>query len=98
MDNFKLHLALENTFSLADFANLYVDENKPWALFDNPEQLNIVITNLVMILLNVAWLLKPFLSETSDRIFEIIGADKDGKSWEEKPFQVKPEILFPKIQ
>lgn len=97
LDNFKLHVALENTFSLADFANLYIDENKPWALSDNPEQLNIVITNLTMILLNVAWLLKPFLPQTSDRIFEILGADKNGNSWEEKPFQVRPEILFPKI-
>jgi len=96
IDNFKLHVALENVFSLADFANLYIDEHKPWALSESPEKLNVVITNLVMILLNVAWLLKPFLPETSDRIFEILGADKDGKSWEEKPFQVKPQILFPK--
>ena len=98
LDNFKLHIALENTFSLADFANLYIDENKPWAISGNPEKLNIVMTNLVVILLNIAWLLKPFLPQTSDRIFEILGADKAGKSWEDKPFQVKPEILFPKIQ
>ena len=98
LDNFKLHLALENVFSLADFANLFVDEHKPWALGDNPEHLNEVMMNLIVILLNVAWLLKPFLPETSNRIFEVLGADKDGKSWEEKPFQVRPKILFPKIQ
>ena len=98
INDFKLHLALENVFSLVDFANLYIDENKPWALAENPEKLNLVITNLVVLLLNVAWLLKPFLPETSDRIFKIIGADKGGKSWEEKPFLVKPEILFPKIE
>ena len=98
INNFKLHVALENIFSLADFANLYVDEHKPWALSGDPELLNSVITNLVVILLNVAWLLKPFLPNTSDRIFEILGADKDGKSWEEKPFLVKPKILFPKLQ
>ncbi len=97
IDEFKLHIALENIFSLIDFANLYIDENRPWALSDNPERLNEVITNLIMILLNIAWLLKPFLPGTSDRIFEIIGADKKGKSWEEKPFLVKPAILFPKI-
>lgn len=98
LNNFKLHLALENVFSLADFANLYIDENKPWTLSDNPKKLDEVITNLIMILLNVAWLLKPFLPATSDNIFEILGADKDGNSWEEKPFQVKSKILFPKIQ
>ena len=98
INEFKLHIALENIFSLVDSANLYVDENKPWALSESPERLNEVMTNLITILLNVAWLLKPFLPNTSDRIFEILGADKDGKSWEEKPFQVKPEILFPKIQ
>ncbi len=96
INNFKLHIALENVFSLIDFANLYIDESKPWALSGSPERLNIVITNLIMVLLNVAWLLKPFLPQTSDEIFEIIGADKDGKSWEEKPFLVKPAILFPK--
>ncbi|MEK7203535.1 MAG: methionine--tRNA ligase [Patescibacteria group bacterium] len=98
INEFKLHIALENVFSLIDFANLYVDEHKPWTLSSDPERLNAVITDLVVILLNVAWLLKPFLLGTSDKIFGIIGADKDGKSWEEKPFLVKPEILFPKIQ
>ena len=98
INNFKLHIALENIFSLVDFANLYIDEHKPWSLGDNPEHLNEVMTNLIVILLNVAWFLKPFLPETSNRIFGILGADKDGKSWEEKPFQVKPEILFPKIE
>ncbi|OHB17022.1 MAG: methionine--tRNA ligase [Parcubacteria group bacterium RIFCSPLOWO2_01_FULL_40_65] len=97
IDNFKLHIALENVFSLVGFANLYIDEHKPWAISGNPEKLNIVMTNLIVILLNVAWLLKPFLPETSSNIFEILGADKDGKSWEEKPFQVRPRILFPKI-
>ncbi|MEK7659434.1 MAG: class I tRNA ligase family protein [Patescibacteria group bacterium] len=97
INNFKLHLALENTFSLVDFANLFIDQHKPWALNDNPERLNEVMTNLIMILLNVAWLLKPFLPDTSDSIFEVLGADKNGNSWEDKPFQVKPKILFPKI-
>lgn len=97
INNFKLHLALENIFSLADFANLFIDEHKPWILADRPEHLNEIIANLLMILLNIAWLLKPFLPESSDKIFEIIGADKEGKSWEEKPFFVKPTILFPKI-
>lgn len=97
INNFKLHLALENIFSLADFANLFIDEHKPWALSDNPERFNEVMTNLVMILLNIAWLLKPFLPDTSDNIFKVLGADKNGKSWEDKPFQVRPKILFPKI-
>ncbi|TSC90833.1 MAG: methionyl-tRNA synthetase [Parcubacteria group bacterium Gr01-1014_2] len=97
INNFKLYIALESVFSLADFVNLYIDENKPWALSENPERLNVVITNLVVILLNIAWFLKPFLPETSDRIFEVLGADKNGNSWEEKPFKVKPQILFPKI-
>ena len=98
INNFKLHIALENIFSLVDFANLYIDENKPWAISSNPEKLNTVITNLIVILLNVAWLLKPFLPATSDSIFQILGADKDGNSWEEKPFQVQSKILFPKLQ
>lgn len=97
IDNFKLHIALENTFSLVDLANSYIDEHKPWALSENPEKLKEVITNLVVILLNVAWLLKPFLPETSNNIFEILGADKDGNSWEDKPFRVKSKILFPRI-
>ena len=98
INNFKLHIALENIFSLADFANLYIDEHKPWALGDNPENLNKIMTNLLLILLNVAWLLKPFIPQTSDNIFEILGADKDGNSWKEKPFVVKSRILFSKIQ
>ena len=98
INEFKLHIALENVFSLVDFANSYVDEHKPWTLSGEPERLNAVITNLVVILLNVTWLLKPFLPRTSDEIFEILGADKDGKSWEEKPFAMKPKILFPKLQ
>ena len=98
INGFRLHIALEYIFSLVDFANLYVDEHKPWALSGEPERLNAVITDLVVILLNVAWLLKPFLPETSDNVFQVLGADKDGNSWEEKPFKVSPKILFPKIK
>lgn len=99
ISEFKLHTALSNIFELSDFANLFIDEHKPWTLSGQPEHLNEVMNNLVAVLLNIAWLLKPFLPETSDKICDSLGVEKNIESWDMHDFKIKKAgILFPKLE
>jgi len=98
INEFKLHTALDNVFSLVSFANLFVDEHKPWSLSDRPEHLNEIMVNLMKIILNIAWLLSPFLPETADKILGIFGAREKIRNWDGYNFEIKKaDILFPKI-
>ena len=71
MDNFQYSKAFDYTWTKVQKINKEIDEEKPWALKDNPEKLNEVLTNLVSEILEVGNLLNPFLPETAEKIFNI---------------------------
>lgn len=76
IDNFKLHEALGNIWEIVAYANAYIDDKKPWALKDKPEEFLRVMTNLVLMITSIGWNLYPFMPETSDKIFEILGIER----------------------
>ncbi len=85
---FKFNEALAVIWNLISFGDKYVNQNKPWEKGDKNREVKNkkTITNLMLILSNVAELLKPFLPETSEKISQNI--KRQGK---------KCPILFPKI-
>jgi len=95
---FKLHETLAAVWNLLAFANSYIDLHKPWAEDEDAQDFLTTITSVLDIILNVAWLIKPFMPETSDRIFDAFGASPDSKQWNGFKFKVnKTEPLFPRI-
>ncbi|MEX1063932.1 MAG: methionine--tRNA ligase [Candidatus Paceibacterota bacterium] len=99
IDNFRLHEALANVWELLAYANSFLDFHKPWAKDEDAEDLLLTLTTVLGIILNAAWFLKPFMPETSDKIFETFGADEDYKSWIGRKFVVKKvEPLFPRLK
>ncbi len=61
--------ALEYIWNKVREANKYVDEHKPWALVKTDSvKLGEVMTNLLGQLGSIAFLLKPFLPETAEKI------------------------------
>ena len=88
----------------------YIDENKPWELKKQGKQrkLNWVIYGLLDSLHQLAWQIRPFLPETSNKIAEALGLKKllvkqpDYKdSWANikpgtKVRKIKP--LFPRLE
>ena len=69
LDNLSPQLALEYIWNTKiQEANKYVDEKQPWAL--SGDQLKEVLENLVNAVRQIAFNIKPYLPETSDKISE----------------------------
>ena len=99
--------AIDEIFTLLRRANKYVDETTPWILGKDPEQkerLDTVLYNLLETIRIAATLLKPFLPETAERIFQQLNIEPS--TWDDlDTFGYlpaghtvgKPEILFARI-
>ena len=88
MNAFEFSRAFEYLWSKVQDINKRIDEEKPWSLAKNgeTEKLQECMQNLILDLLNVNYMLSPFIPQTTEKIFEIF----------ENPI-APPEIpLFPK--
>ena len=88
MNEFRFKEAFDYTWEKVQAINKKIDDEKPWVLAKEGkvEKLNQVFSDLVLALVEVSELLKPFLPETASKISDIF----DG--------QIEPpkEPLFPK--
>ena len=107
MDAMRIADAIDDIFALLRRANKYVDETEPWILGKpggDANRLATVLYNLLECIRIGATLLKPFMPETAEKIFEQIGC-RDQTLEEAKKFGLltagtaigKPEILFARI-
>ncbi|MDD5731832.1 MAG: methionine--tRNA ligase [Patescibacteria group bacterium] len=85
-EEYRFDKVLEKIWEKVHEANKYVDDEKPWAIKDNPEKLNEVMNNLLNSIKSIGEALKPFMPETSEKILKIFESEKI----------VKAEPLFPK--
>ena len=109
MDEFQLHLALEEVFKLIQRANKYIDETAPWVLARDEAKkprLASVMYNLLEALRVALIMLTPFMPDSCAKAFEQIGAAAEHTTWEHAgeygvlPADVKVhkgETLFPRI-
>ena len=109
MERFQFQDALEEIFRVIDRANKYIDENMPWALAKDESKksrLATVMYNLLETVRICATLLLPFMPDTAAKIFERIGADEAGRTWDRANVWgslarnvtvVKGDALFPRI-
>jgi methionyl-tRNA synthetase len=95
--------ALAAIFMLVEWANKFVDTEKPWELKDDPKKQQEILGTLLEAIRQIALALQPFLPETADKIAKSLGVHLDGdfaqlKEWGAmKEFRLtKPGILFPK--
>jgi len=100
--NFMLHDAAGSAFAILDIANAYIDEKKPWTLVKEDEAAFLaVMTTVTKLTLTASWLLNPFIPETTEKVFNLFGADDKlpPEGLDERKFAIKPdrEVLFPKI-
>ena len=109
MDEFQLHLALEEVFKLIQRANKYIDETSPWVLARDEAKkprLASVMYNLLEALRVSLSMLTPFIPACCEKAFAQIGAEKVHTTWDKAgeygvlPAEVsvhKGETLFPRI-
>ena len=100
VNKFKLHEALAKIWELFDYANAYIDENKPWIdVSEHPEHFLKTITSLVYLIINTAKMLWPFLPGTAEKIYRTF--DYDGKTEDLEGYKfkvIKIEPLFPRLK
>lgn len=77
-NEYKIADSVECVLTLAKRLNKYIDETMPWALAKDEEKkprLGTVLYNLLEGIRYVAVLLKPYMPETSEKIFDQLGCD-----------------------
>jgi methionyl-tRNA synthetase len=68
---FRLHDAVANVWAKIGIANAYINEREPWKQ-EGEEQYKTLIVTVAMIS-HIAWLLKPFMPSTSERVAKRFG-------------------------
>ncbi len=97
--------AIRYIFDLVEWANEYVDIQKPWELAKtDPDKQKEVLLVLLEVIRQISFALVPFLPETSEEIGKSIGVSIPDNILEQRfwrgmsdpPKNINPGILFPK--
>jgi methionyl-tRNA synthetase len=111
MENMEFSVALSSVWQLISRTNKYIDETQPWALAKdeaNREKLSSVMAHLAESLRRTAVLLKPFLTQTPNKILQQLNIpDESYQTWESlESFGVIPagikvvkgDPIFPRLE
>lgn len=85
LDSLQFSTALTEIFKLISRSNKYIDETMPWVLSKDEgkrARLATVLYNLCECIRIISVLLTPFMPDTTPRIQEQIGADKESTAWD----------------
>jgi len=107
LEMYRIDKAISYIWRYIKSSEKYIEETKPWKLAKiNKEKLSYVVYGLVDALYNIAWMIYPFLPETSQKIAECLKIDgllKEYPIEEDKLPCIRdgtkitsPGILFPK--
>ncbi len=88
MDNIHVSNAIAEIWAIISRSNKYIDETMPWVLAkseneEDKQKLASTMYHLIENLRIVAVLLRPFITNTSNKIFEQLGIEEENlKQWE----------------
>ena len=102
INDFKLHIALNDIWRFVGDVNRYISEKEPWKVTDKKELEKIIYESLESLRV-ISIMLSPFLPETSKKIQDQLGVKKS--TWKDLKWGLlkpgtktkKGEILFKKI-
>jgi methionyl-tRNA synthetase len=101
LENFQFNEALAEVWKLLKAGDEYIDQKKPWELIKTePEEFENIMSNLLLVLANLGWLVLPFLPGAGGTILKELGLGENGqKSWQEIEFRLKKiKPLFPRLK
>ncbi|MEK9209561.1 MAG: methionine--tRNA ligase [Patescibacteria group bacterium] len=101
MEGFELHSALNLVWQFLAELDKYVQDYQPFKLIKtDQEKTQAVLWSLAFGAVSVAWLIKPFLPETGDKILKIFGVPSTDNppagGWQEFKITLPKESLFPR--
>jgi len=103
LDEFRFNEALISVWDLISFCDKYIEKERPW---EKSGKQQLTINNLLFAVDNIARLLKPFLPETSEKIFKQLKTKPSTKIWGRAKVKMrtqfssptkKSQSLFPRI-
>jgi methionyl-tRNA synthetase len=80
ISGYKLNEAMNEAWKTISVCDEYVEEKKPWKL--EGEEKEEAIYNLLESLRHIAWMVRPFMPETSDKIFAQLFVDEKERNAE----------------
>ena len=109
LDNFKLNESLNTVWKFIGAGDEYIEKEKPWEL--EGDEKREVVYNLLESLRQIAWMTRPFMPETSGKIFAQLFVDEEerkremnknldeAQEWGKTEFinVKKGESLFPRL-
>lgn len=83
IENYHLAIALSELWNLISRTNKYIDETAPWQLAKEEDNIKLssVMYHLVENLREIGILLRPFMPETSEKIFKQLGIKEELQTW-----------------
>ncbi|WP_347861776.1 methionine--tRNA ligase [Salimicrobium sp. PL1-032A] len=110
LENMEFSVALSELWRFISRTNKYIDETTPWVLAKDENQkqrLGNVMAHLTSSLRHIGIMLRPFMTNTPERIFEQLGiTEEEGKEWDsledfnyikEGTTVQKGEPIFPRL-
>jgi len=110
IEKYDLSATLSSVWKLISEADKYIEKNKPWELVktDRTEELNWVLYGLLDSIHQIAWMINPFLPETSIKIAKALNIKlllsdcpnhKDSYTNIKQGESISPiESLFPRVE
>jgi len=98
MNKFELAQATQSVWSFLKRLDEYIEDYKPYKMMpDQSADAKVVLWNLAYSLASVAWMIKPLMPDTSERVLKSLGIDPNSREpWTK--FSAKEVIhLFPKV-
>ncbi len=109
INNFKFNKTLNTIWEFIGVCDEYIEKTKPWEL--EGDEKNKIVYNLLESLRQIAWMIQPFMPETSNKIFEQLFIDEEdrkkelnknldeAREWGGAEFRKvkKGESLFPRL-
>jgi len=80
INNYKFNEAMNEVWKLISVCDEYIEEEKPWK--QKGEEKEEAVYNLLESLRHIAWMIRPFMPETSDKIFSQLFADEKERAVE----------------
>lgn len=96
MNEFRIHDAVGRVWSGIDAANAYLNLYEPWKQKGTEKERTLLTVSALVT--RVTWLLQPFMPETAEKIFSILGIDAGRDIAENTVIVASPgSPLFPKV-
>jgi len=99
MEEIRFNDALATIWNLISYCDKYISDTKPWEKIDDEKEFQKILGELIYTLGNIALMLSPVMSKTSEKILKFLKLQNISKQdWlSQKVLLKKQPALFPKL-